>query len=398
MGWLDLGSQNSMTGRIIFAEVSKVRHYHSTVMNGFVKAWYQVGADQRWGRPVVYAHSSFLDALNHDVRDRIDAIPIAVIDPDRRQIILKSLHEALTTLRLIWKTGRDDTLVITTIFPSSMPIVEFLSLLMPKKNAIILQHSEVEEACSNVDPQLGSYGHANLIWHRLRPSRSRVRVAVLGSWIAVAMRKRFPRSFARQDIIAIPMPVEPHAKPRQIEPDHKFRCGFVGFNTPAKGYETFESLAGKIGDIDFFQIGAGKSLNIRTGTFQTLRSAEDFMDALSVCDVAVMPNTSGYDFTLSAAATDAISAGAHLLTTDRGCYRALQDQFGSQCVTICSDEQEMRSFLTNSDWRESILANRSERLARIEYTEFSLSNVGKSLEDLMTGAANAQVRLDQSIR
>lgn len=42
-----------MAGRIIFAEVSKVRHYHSTVMNGFVKAWYHIGADRRWGRPIV---------------------------------------------------------------------------------------------------------------------------------------------------------------------------------------------------------------------------------------------------------------------------------------------------------------------------------------------------------
>jgi len=372
-----------MAGRIIFAEVSKVRHYHSTVMNGFVKAWSHVGAERRWGRPIVYAHPSFFDALNQDVRDQIDAIPIAVIDPDRRRIVLKSLHEAWTTLRLIWKAGNEDTLLITTIFPSAMPIVELLSLFLPKKNVIVLQHSEVEEGCSNAKPQLGSYGHANLIWHRMRPIHSRVRIAVLGSWIADAMRKRFPRSFARHDIIPIPMPVESYASPRQIETDHVFRCGFVGFNTPAKGYETFASLAHEVGDVDFFQVGAGKSLNIRTGMFLPLRSADDFMDALSVCDVAVMPNTSGYDFTLSAAATDAISAGVHLLTSDRGCYRALRDEFGSQCVTICGNEQEMHAFLTDANWRARILAGRSERLARIEHTEFSLSNVGKSLEDLM---------------
>lgn len=372
-----------MAGRIIFAEVSKVRHYHSTVMNGFVKAWYHVGADRRWGRPIVYAHPSFVDALNADVRERIDIIPIAVIDPDKRQILRKSLHEALTTLRLIRKADRDDTLIITTIFPSAMPIVELFAKLLRRKNVIILQHSEVEEGCTNVDPKPGSYGHANLIWHRMRPAGSWIRIAVLGSWIADAMRQRFPRSFARQDILAIPMPVEPYAHPRRIAQGHVFRCGFIGFNTPAKGYEIFESLSHRVADIDFFQIGAGKSLDIRTGAFDQLRSAEDFMDALSACDVAVMPNTSGYDFTLSAAATDAISAGAHLLTSNRGCYRALRDEFGPECVTICDNEQQMQDFLTDTDWRARILANRGARLARIEQAEFSLSNVGKSLEDLM---------------
>lgn len=373
-----------MDGRIIFAEVSKVRHYHSTVMNGFVKAWYHVGANRRFGRPLVYAHPSFIDALNEDVRRGIDVVPIAVMDPDKRRIILKSLHEAITTLRMIWKADRNDTLVITTIFPSAMPIVELLAPLLPKRNLIIIQHSEVEEGCNNVAPRPGSYGHANLIWHGTRRAKSNIRVAVLGSWIANAMRKRFPRSFSRRDIMAVPMPVEPYARARQIEKDHVFRCGFVGFNTPAKGYKIFETLSQKVEDIDFFQIGAGKSLDVRTGALQPLRSAEDFMDALSACDVAVMPNTSGYDFTLSAAATDAISAGAHLLTSDRGCYRALRDEFGSQCVTICGNEQEMHAFLTDTNWRARILAGRSERLARIEHTEFSLSNVGKSLEDLMT--------------
>lgn len=372
-----------MAGRIVFAEVSKVRHYHSTVMSGFIKAWYHVGADRRWGRPIVYAHHSFVAALDADVRERIDVVPIAVIDPDKRQILRKSLHEALTTLRLIGKTGPEDTLIITTIFPSAMPIVELFAKLLRRKNVVIVQHSEVEEACTNVNPKLGSYGHANLLWHHMRPEGSWIRIAVLGSWIANAMRTRFPTSFARQDILAIPMPVEPHAHPRRIEKDHVFRCGFIGFNTPAKGFEIFESLSRRVTGIDFFQIGAGRSLDIRTGAFDILRSTEDFMDALSACDVAVMPNTSGYDFTLSAAATDAISAGAHLLTSNRGCYRALRDEFGPECVTICDNEQQMQDFLTDSDWRERILANRDARLARIEQAEFSLSNVGKSLEDLM---------------
>ena len=43
----------------------------------------------------------------------------------------------------------------------------------------------------------------------------------------------------------------------------------------------------------------------------------------------------------------------------------------------------MQDFLTDTDWRARILANRGARLARIEQAEFSLSNVGKSLEDLM---------------
>lgn len=367
--------------RLIIAEVSKVRHYHSTVTDGFLKAWRHVDANTKFGNPIVFAHQSFIDCLSSEARTMAECRTIPVIDPDKRWLVRKTLLEAWTTLRIILSMGRKDTLVIATIFPTALVVLEYLLRILPRRNVVVLQHNEVEAAITTPRPRLGSYGHANLVWHRMRGRRSPMKIAVLGSWIAEGVRKYYPHSVRDDELFVLPMPMIANvSEGRSIAPGAPLRSCFVGFNTAGKGFDTFEMLAKDLPDLDFMQIGGGVLKNIRTGETQPLSDTAAFMDALARCDVAIMPNTSGYDYTLSAAATDALAAGLHLIAYDRKCFRAMQAAFGGDAVTICTSASEIRDKLASHEWREKIRATRSRRLSGIDRSEFGLTNVGHALE------------------
>lgn len=381
-GLEDLG--DDMGGRIIFAEVSKVRHYHSTVLAGFVKAWYHVGADRQWGVPVVYAHSSFLGCLDADVIAAVDARTIAVIDPDKRWLIRKTFLEAFQAINIVRLAKPSDVVLLTTIFPSAMPFVEFALQFMRNRRVVVLQHNEVEEACTNRKPKFASYAFTNLVWHKVRPRSSRIRIAVLGGWIANGVRRTFYSSLGTHDVIELPMPIMPYQLVRnEASSEFPLRCAFIGFNTPAKGYSVFKWLAEEHPEVRFFHIGGGVERNIVTNQCRPLHSTTDFHDALSKCDIAILPNTDGYEFILSAAATDAIAAGLHLLCSNRGCYRAFKEAFGPEVVTICDDQSVMSGLLDDREWWQCLRTSRQQRLAKIESSEFGLDNVGLKLKELM---------------
>lgn len=376
--------------RLIIAEVSKVRHYHSTVTDGFLKAWQQVGARSKFGKPLVFAHHSFIDCLSSEARTLADFRTIPVIDPDKRWLVRKTLLEAWTTLRIILSMGKKDTLIVATIFPTALVLLEYLLRILPRRNVVVLQHNEVEAAVTTPRPRLGSYGHANLVWHRMRGRRSPIKIAVLGSWIAEGVRQYYPDSVRDDQLFVLPMPMIASAPEGQrIAPDAPLRSCFVGFNTAGKGFDTFEMLAKELPDVDFLQIGGGIFKNIRTGETRPLGDTAAFMETLAGCDVAIMPNTSGYDYTLSAAATDALAAGLHLVAYDRKCFRAMRAAFGEDAVTICSSASEIRDKLASHEWRKRMRATRQQRLAEIDRSEFGLTNVGHALEKICQDAPGA---------
>lgn len=372
--------------RLIIAEVSKVRHYHSTVTDGFLKAWQHVGASERFGKPLVFAHQSFLECLSSEGRASAEIRTIPVIDPDKRWLIRKTLLEAWVTLKIALSMKKGDTLIVATIFPTALVLLEWPFRLLSRRNVVILQHNEVEAAITVPRPQLGSYGHANLVWHRMRGRKSRLKIAVLGSWIADGIRRYYRDSVPEEQLFVLPMPMmSTGAVQQHFAPEAPLKCCFVGFNTAGKGFDTFERLADEFPDLEFQQIGGGAVKNLHSGDTHRLGDTEAFVAALAGCDVAIMPNTSGYDYTLSAAATDAIAAGVHLLAYDRGCFRAMQAAFGEDAVTICSSAQDLREKLASRAWKDRIRATRSQRLGQIEQSEFGLQNVGNALERAFVG-------------
>lgn len=372
----------SQSGRMIFAEVSKVRHYHSTVMNGFIEAWYEAEANKIWGNPYVFAHESFVKCLSKEVQDKSIIEYISVLDPDKRHLIRKTIIEFFVTMKIITSMRKEDVLLITTIFPTTMVLVEIFVKLFPKRNVTVLQHNELEDAFLEERPSLGTYGHANLMWHKVRQLGSHIKIAVLANFIAEGVKLRFHKSLKHNQLHVIPMPMKAITADEHPRGE-RLKCCFVGFDTKVKGFSFFEKLAEKNPDKDFVQIGGGVVRKLNSSLVTELKTPEAFIESLSSADVAIMPYTSGYEYSLSAAATDAISAGVHLLTFDRGCFRALRSIFGPESVTICTNDLEMHQYLTDQDWNIMVRNGKVERLVKVNQSEFGLGNVGKSLSRLI---------------
>lgn len=377
---------SARTPRLVFLEVSKVRSYHSTMMDGFVRAYHCAGLDARWGRPLLLGHHSFFEHLSAGTQRAVDFRPIAVVDQDKRRMIRKSLVESWAMLRTIATLRHDDVLLVTTVLPSTMVLVEFLIRLLPKRHVVVLQHNDLESACGAGPPRFGSFGHITLLWHRLRGLGSRIELAVLDRFIAEAVIERFPKSVdpRRLHVIELPMVVEADAQPRPIGP---VRCCFIGYRIANKGYDRFERLAGQLPELEFRTIGDGFDRNLMSDEAVPIASNEDFRAALQRCDIAIMPYSSGYDCSLSAAATDAVAAGLHLLATKRGCFLTLAREFGPGGVSVCEGEEEMLRLLRDRDWLDRQVAGRADRIARVADSRYGLAHVGSALAEMMESVA-----------
>lgn len=353
-----------------------------------VRGYLAAGLEQRFGTPVLYAAQSFFDHLSGEARGAVEYRPIQVIDQDTRRWLAKSLLEAWVVLRCLVRLRRDDLLFVTTIMPSAMILVELMAWLVPGRQIVIMQHGELDGAFQKEKQRLGSFGFYLLFWFRMRRLHAATRIAVLDYFIADEIQRRFPGAVSTDALHVVPLPMVPLALAGARKPG-TLRCCFIGFNSPSKGYPLFVRLAETFPDLEFRVIGGGQDRRFDEAEGRATSSTRQFLDAVSSCDVAVLPYVAGYDCSLSAAATDAVACGLHLLASERGCFRALADAFGPESVTLCHDEDAMRSGLAGPEWRSMVLEGRVTRIAKVEHSHYSLSSVGRHLARMIEGAGYA---------
>jgi hypothetical protein len=368
---------------LVLLEASKVRGYHSTLMDGILHAWSERGLAARWSKPLLCCHESFYAHLSAEARTVVDFRPVPVLDQDKRQWIRKSLVEAWVVLRCLMRLRRGDVLLITTIMPSAMILVEFLRFLFPGRRLVVMQHGEIEGAFDKDRQRIGSFGFYILLWMRMRRLGMRTHLAVLDRFIAEAVLRHFPQSVAPDELHVIPLPMIAAPTPA-IRAAGSPRACFVGFNTRNKGFDVFERLADQLPAIEFRVIGAGVDRDLRGGNAIPVGSSDEFLAALGRCDIAIFPYTGGYSCSISAAATDAISSGLHLMATPRGCFVALADAFGPEIVTICQDWEEIAARLGDAAWVADRIEDRGDRAAAVAASRYGLASVGQALDDMMT--------------
>lgn len=376
--------------RLVFLEVSKVRSYHSTLMDGMLRGYVAAGLPARRARPVLYAHRSFYDHLGPEARALVDYRPIPVVDQDTRHWLRKSLLEAWVVVRSLLRLRRDDLLFVTTIMPSALVLVEAIKWVLPRRQMVVMQHGELDGAFLKEKQRLGSFGFYLFLWFRMRRLGSTTRVAVLDRFIADEIQRRFPGSVRPEDLHVVPLPMMPGAADSRRGPG-PVKCCFIGFDTSAKGFDAFVRLANSFPNLEFRVIGGGRDRRHDEEIGRTIASTDDFLAAVGACDIAVMPYLSGYDCSLSAAATDAVACGLHLLTSDRGCFRALAEAFGPEGVTICADEADMRARLSDPAWLARCRDGKAERTARVARSRYGLVSVGQSLDAMMDNQGVAPV-------
>lgn len=376
--------------RLVLLEASKVRYQHSTFVDGLIRAWEARGLTARHGRPKLFAHDSLFANLSDESRAAVDHEPIAVMDPEKRRLLRKSLLEAWVVLRRLAGLERDEVLVVTTLLPSAAIIVELGKWLFPRKRLVLFHHGEIEGALDGGRKGLGSFGVYVRGWLALRrDSGSRIRIASTDRFIATGIQRAFPGAFASGPPFAIPIPM---VAANQNEPDpvaDRPRLCFIGYDTPNKGFGTFTRLAAALPDYDFHVIGGGIDRSLSDGSETPVAGNDAFLAAIARCHIAVFPYTAGYRLALSAAATDAIAAGLHLLASDRPCFLALAEALGPGTVTVCDDEGGIAARLNDRQWVNRCLSGRAARIARIDGSPYGLANVGKAIEAMMNDMADA---------
>jgi hypothetical protein len=386
----------SAAPHLILLEASKVRHYHSTLVDGLIRGYVAAGLERRFGRVTLRADQSFFANLSEESRAHARYEPISVMDQDRGRRALKSLHEAWLVARSLRRLRPNEVLLVTTIYPSAMPFVEIVKWFMARRKLVVLQHSELEGAFEPA--RVGSYPWFNLLWHRLRRLGSTIGIAVLDRFIADGVRDRYRRSVRPDRLFVIPLPMTRNAgAARADDPSRRPRCCFVGYVTGPKGFDRFQALADALPQMDFRIVGGGQDRDARSDEAVALTAPDAFSDALAACDFAIFPYVSGYSASLSAAATDAVASGLHLITSDRPCFRALAEAFGPQTVTICTEPDQMRALLSDAGWVRARMSERDQRLARIDTSHYSLPSVGRALEQMLDSlvvpAADSQPEL-----
>ena len=370
--------------RLVFIEPSKVRHYHSTMVDGLICAYLSAGLAERYGVPVLYAHRSFFAHLSEQARAGVEYRPIRVLDHDKRRLVLQSLLEAWTVFLALVKLKRGELLFVTTIMPSALLLVEIVKKLFWFKRLVSMQHGELEGAVESDRQHLLSYGFYIINWLRLRRwFGSSIEIAVLDRFIATAVLERFEGAFNPERTYNIPQTMMASNMDALPSMRGETRICFIGNDTKNKGLSIYKKLASRFPRFDFRVVGGGTDRSLERGEVKELATNQDFLNAVWRCDIAIFPYTGGYTMSLSGAAIDAMACGLHLLATDRPCFVALAEAFGPDCVTICRDEEEMAARLTDPKWVAEKRACRAVRIEKIAKTRYGLDNVGLAIEAML---------------
>lgn len=368
------------SSQLVLCEPSKVRNQHITLIDGLVRAHATLGRKALH----FYAEASLYEHLTPTAREEVMLHPIPVMDPERRRLVRKSLLEVWVTCRRIAAVKRDQVLLVTCLLPSSLILVEAFKRFFPKARVVVMLHGEIEGAFDRRRQSPHSFGFYVLRWLRLRSAASTLEIAVIDEFIARQLLIRFPGKFDPTKLHVLPFPLLARDGVRLLKED-SFRVCFIGFDTPNKGFRHFAMLAECLKDVESITIGGGKLHDLRSGEVRPISGTDAYLEAIEQCDVAVFPYVDGYSCSLSAAAMDALSAGLHMLATDRGCFVALADALGPDAVTIEPDPALFSAWLSDAKWRGRVRATRQDRLTRVRTSRYTCEGVSVGLRSLIAG-------------
>ena len=382
--------------RLWLLEASKVRNQHSTLMNGMLVAYEGAGLNQKWGKPWLFAHPSFFQHLSPQGQQAVEFTEVPVMDPGRRRLLRKSLLEAWVVFARLWSIRKNDVLLVTSLLPSAAVIVEFMKFFFPSKKLILMVHGEIEGAGDASRGHWGSFGFYVNLWFWIRTFGHPSPLVCIDAFIADEIVQRFGNAVRPAEIFVIPHPLAP--LPKAI-PDESgvVRCCFVGFDTPNKGYSIFEQVAKTVPAIQFHVIGNGLDRDIIKGRETPVKSMESYLDAIASCDIAIFPYTGGYSASLSAAALDALSCGLHLLATRRGCFVALAEALGDDCITLFDNEEELKALLSSKSFVANKSTSRPIRLAKIADSRYGSRSVADAIDRLMEECAQPSLATERNI-
>lgn len=366
-----------------FIEPSKVRTYHITLIDGYLAAIVSSTLIVNSHDVIFCACKSLFDNLSVSVRGQLTYEPIPVIDQDKHHVVRKSLLEFFVSLRYLLRLRQGDIAFFSCMIPTALLMLEIVNRVLRKKNIFVVIHGEIEAIFAPERLSRRSIGYWALKWLHAHSRDSSINVVVIDDFIKATLSGRYPDRFPNESIFVVHHPITAATVTTPQTPAGPAAC-FIGYRTPAKGFDDFKRLSVSHPNIRFLAIGAGKIEDIRSGFATQISGGEQFSQAISQCSIAIFPYKSAYDCSLSAAALDALSAGVHIVATDRASFVGLSKDLGTEYVTTYRSTADLGELLKTPGWIAERQCGRSRRLALLASSKFGLGSVRNDFERIVS--------------
>jgi hypothetical protein len=372
--------------RFYFVEPSKVGSQHITLIEGYLRALISSTALKQSFDLLFCASRSTAAALSTATREEIKHVPIRVMNPEKRRLILKTLLECYVVTRFLFTKRREDILFVSCVLPTTLLFLEACNRLLRRRGFFVVLHGEVEGLFDKSFQHPRSFGFWVLQWMRLRRRGSTLSLVVIDDFIKRRLLREYPGKLSDIDIFVVCHPISPLARPQSPTSGVPSIC-FIGYRTAFKGFDQFMHLSGLVPGAAFVAIGGGKVENVQSAQSTPISGSERYLGEISKCNVALFPYVAGYTCSLSAAAVDALSAGAYIVATDRPCFTGLQEYFGPEVITIYSSAAEAVAMLSQPRWLEERRSDNARRLEQLLESKYGLNAVRASFEKLSQAVA-----------
>lgn len=351
---------------------------HITLIEGYLNALISSRSIAECFELVLCASKSTLAALPDTLISKFKCRPVPVMNPEKRRLIRKTFVELFVVLRYIVKLRPGDILFISCVLPTTLWLMEISNRFLRKNGVHVVLHGEIEALFDRSPQSFSRFGYWVLKWFHFRKAQSRIKFVVLDDFQKDRLVAAFPEKLNDSKISVIHHPVSPVLSGVESFPEKPAVC-FIGYRTLFKGFDQFARMAAEHPAVRFLAIGGGIVEDVRTGMVHKLKGENDYLMQISKCSAALFPYTAGYVCSLSAAAIDALSAGVHIVASDRPFFRSLATYFGSEIVTVCSSIDEFSLELASSKLPLRF-EKRAFRFERILSSKYGLSAVQRSFE------------------
>jgi hypothetical protein len=367
--------------RFLFLEPSKVATQHIYLIEGFLRAILSSHAlTEKWELRLYASRSTFAN-LPKDLASAVRYTPIAVVNPEKRLLVRKSLMEFFQVLRAVLRLRRGDVLFISCLIPTALWLLEFVNRVLGLRGICVVMHDELEGIFREGET-FRTIGYWGKRWLSSRSVSSRIRPIVLDDFIKERLELKFPEKLGKAGIAVIHYPIVPLSTSQEVGGRARASACFVGYRTKSKSFDTFRLLALRHPDIDFLAIGGGRVENVTSGAITPLADKNSYLREISKCTVAVYPYIAGYTCSLSASALDALAAGVQIHAFDRPFFCGLAAYFGANIVTVSDSEEALDRELSQLN-AAAVENGWMKRIRRIGNSKYSVSAIRESFEHLL---------------
>lgn len=373
---------------ILFVEPSKVGTQHITLIEGYLLAAINF-LNSNSSKVIAYLSKSTIKELKINHKNFVPK-EIKVMNPEKRNLLLKSILEFFVTLNIILKAEKNQLIIVTCMLPTSLLALEFfMKFFRIKRNKLyVCLHGEIEFLLNKRILNPLRIGFWSNLWFKLRNKNSNIKLILLDEFIKEKLLVKFPNKLKESSLFVLPFPLSVIRSAKELSPNNeiskptnKLKICFIGYKTEQKRYDRFEILSEIMTEYEFFYIGDGVCKNLSNNQISYFSSKNDYINSIRMMDFAVFPyNSGGYNLSMSAAMLDALFNGLIIISTDLGCARGLNKKYFDR-VIFYKTYEELNLDFNNCIQRNAVNINNRKNtfLQKIKTSNYSVDSISNQI-------------------